>query len=181
MIKMLHRRINIKRLVIVVLLAVIATAIASLTIGRDIYNGFTGPGIWSFSIVSLAGYIFFLFFVPVEIAFIVYLKAGENFILLFVAVMVTALISQSINYLVGYSVSTKIIDQLIGRRRYIKAEEEIRRYGNIAIFLFNFLPLPSPVISLAAGMLKHRIKDAFLYTLLGLALKYAILTLIFYK
>lgn len=178
---MLLQRINIRQLVIVVLLVAITTAIASLTIGRDIYNGFAGHGVLSFAIVSLAGYLFFLFFVPVEIAYIYYLNTGENFLLLYLVVLITALISQSINYLIGYSVSAKIIDQLIGRRRYLKAEQEIRKYGNIAIFVFNFLPLPSPVISLAAGMLKHRIKDAFIYSFLGLALKYAILTLIFCK
>ncbi|HWR99168.1 MAG TPA: VTT domain-containing protein [Prolixibacteraceae bacterium] len=175
-----QRRINIKRLVIVVLLIVIATAIASLTVGRDIYYGFTGHGMLSFAIVSLAGYLFF-FFIPVEIAFIFYLTSGENFLLLNAVALGTALLSQSVDYLIGYSISSKIIDQLIGRRRYMKAEQEIRKYGNISIFVFNFLPLSSPVISLAAGMLKHRIKDALIYTILGLALKYAILTLIFFK
>jgi membrane protein DedA with SNARE-associated domain len=93
----------------------------------------------------------------------------------------TALISQSVDYIIGYSFSTRIINRLIGRRRYEKAEEEIRKYGNITIFVFNFLPLSSPVISLAAGMLKFRIKDAFIFTALGLILKYSLLTLIFYR
>jgi len=180
MIKMLRRRIKIRRLVIVILLAVTAAAIATLTVGNDIYHGFTGHGILSFAIVSLAGYLFFLF-IPVEIAFVVYLTSGENFLLMNAVALGSALISQSVDYLIGYSLSSKIIDQLIGRRRYMKAEQEIRKYGNITIFIFNFLPLSSPVISLAAGMLKHRIKDAFIYSILGLALKYAILTLLFYK
>jgi len=177
---MFHPHINIKRLVIVVLLAVIAIAVLSFTIGQDIYYGSQGKGLLSFAIVSLAGYLFF-FFIPVEVAFIYYLTAGENFLLLNIVALVTAMVSQSVDYLIGYSLSTKIIDEFIGRNRYEKAEDEIRKYGNITIFIFNFLPLSSPVISLAAGMLKHRIKDALIYTVLGLAFKYFLLTLIFAK
>jgi membrane protein DedA with SNARE-associated domain len=177
---MRHPRINIKQLIIVVLLAAIAIAILSLTIARDIYFGSQGKGLLSFAIVSLAGYLFF-FFIPVEVAFIYYLTAGENFLLLNIVALATAIVSQSVDYLIGYSLSTKIIDELIGRSRYEKAEDEIREYGNITIFIFNFLPISSPVISLAAGMLKHRIKDAFIYTILGLALKYFLITLIFAK
>ena len=175
---MIHRRIKIRQLITIILLAIIAVTIASVTVGRDIYNGFTGHGILSFAIVSLAGYLFFLF-IPVELAFIFYLKAGENFLILNAIALLTALVSQSVDYIIGYSFSTRIINKLIGRRRYLKAEEEIRKYGNITLFLFNLLPLSSPVISLAAGMLKHRIKDALIFTILGLALKYIVLTLIF--
>jgi membrane protein DedA with SNARE-associated domain len=171
------RRINIKRLIIIVLLAATAITVASLTVGRDIYYGTRDQGLISFAIVNLAGYLFFLF-MPVELAFIYYLKGGENLWVLNAVALGTALISQSVDYLIGYSFSTRIINQLIGRKRYEKAEAEIRRYGNIAIFLFNFLPLSSPVISLAAGMLKHRIKDAVIFTLFGLALKYLVITLI---
>jgi membrane protein DedA with SNARE-associated domain len=177
---MLHPHINIKRLVIVVLLAATAIAILSLTIAQDIYYGSQGKGLLSFAIVSLAGYLFF-FFIPVEVAFIYYLTAGENFLILNIIALSTAIISQSVDYLIGYSLSKKIINELIGRSRYEKAEDEIRKYGNITIFIFNFLPISSPVISLAAGMLKHRIKDALVYTVLGLALKYFFLTLIFSK
>jgi membrane protein DedA with SNARE-associated domain len=41
------------------------------------------------------------------------------------------------------------------------------------------LPLSSPVIALAAGMLKYRVKDALLYSAAGLAIKYFLLILIF--
>lgn len=180
-----HPQINIKRLVIVVSLAVVAITVASLTVGRDIYNEVyygskagSDPLI-SFAIISLAGYLFFLF-IPVEAAFIYYLPGGD-FLMLNAIALSTALISQSVDYIIGYSFSTKIIDQLIGRSRYEKAEAKIGRYGNITIFVFNFLPLSSPVISLAAGMLKHHVKDALLYTVLGLGLKYILLTIIFYK
>jgi membrane protein DedA with SNARE-associated domain len=93
--------------------------------------------------------------------------------------MGTALFSQGIDYYIGRSFSTRIIDRLIGRQRYEKAESEIRKYGNIAIFVFNLLPLSSPVILLAAGMLKHRLREAFFYSFAGLLLKYLLITAIF--
>ena len=76
-------------------------------------------------------------------------------------------------------VSDKIIDNLIGRRRYKRAEAKIEKYGNLTIFIFNALPLSSPVISLAAGMLRHNIRGTVIFTVLGLLVKYAALTLIF--
>jgi membrane protein DedA with SNARE-associated domain len=163
---------------IAVLLAIAAITIASLTVGRDIYYGSRDEGLLSFAIVNFSGYLFFLF-MPVEVAFVYYLTGDINMWALNAVAIGTALISQTIDYLIGFLLSTRIIDQLIGRRRYEKAEDKIRRYGNIVIFFFNVTPLSSPVISLAAGMLKHRVKDAAIFTFAGLLLKYIILTLVF--
>jgi len=157
-----------------------AITIASLTVGRDIYYGSRDEGLLSFAIVNFSGYLFFLF-LPVEVAFIYYLTSDINIWVLNAVAIGTAMVSQVIDFLIGYILSTNIIDRLIGRHRYEKAEERIRKYGNIVIFLFNLTPLSSPVISLAAGILKHRIKDAFIYTFSGLVLKYIILTLIFMR
>ncbi len=176
--KKIWTRQNITRLIIVTLLAAAAITIASLTIGKDIYYGSAKDGLLSFAIVNLAGYLFFLF-MPVEMAFVYYVSEGANLWTLNGIALGTALLSQSVDYLIGYSFSSNIINKLIGRRRYLKTESRIRKYGNIIIFVFNFLPLSSPVISLSAGMLKIRIKDAILYTTLGLIAKYLVLTLLF--
>lgn len=173
----MRRRIDFKKLIIFILLIGVATAVASLTIGKDIYYGSREQGLLSFAIVSLAGYLFFLF-MPVELAFIYYLSIGENMIYLNLIALGTALFSQSVDYLVGYSFSTSIINKLIGKRRFGKAQDKIRQYGNAAIFIFNFFPLSSPVISMAAGMLKHRVREALLFTFLGLGLKYLAITLL---
>lgn len=170
-------QVKIKRLIIMILFATIAIMVVSLTVGKDIYYGSRDQGILSFAIVSFAGYIFFLL-MPVELAFAYYLSVGEDLWLLNSVALGTALIAQSIDYTIGYLFSTRFIDQLIGRRRYEKAETKIRKYGNIAIFIFNFLPLSSPVILLAAGMLKHSIKDALIFMMLGLGLKYLSISLI---
>lgn len=172
------KKADIARWSVSVLLVVAAATIASLTIGRDIYYGAGNHGLLSFGIINFSGYLFFLF-MPVEIAFIYYLSGDVNLWVLNAVAICTALLSQSIDYMIGFLLSEKIIDRFIGKRRYEKAESKIRKYGNITIFVFNALPLSSPVITLAAGMLKHRIKDAFIYTVTGLLLKYTVLTLIF--
>ncbi|HUW93197.1 MAG TPA: VTT domain-containing protein [Bacteroidales bacterium] len=169
---------DIARWTVSVLLIIAAITIASLTIGRDIYYGAGDHGLLSFGIVNFSGYLFFLF-MPVEIAFIYYLSGNVNVWVLNALAICTALLAQSIDYLIGFLLSEKIIDRFIGKRRYEKAESKIRKYGNIAIFVFNALPLSSPVITLAAGMLKHRIKDAVIYTVAGLLFKYLMFTLIF--
>ena len=160
------------------LFAIAAVVIASMTIGRDIYYGSRDEGLLSFAIVNAAGYLFFLF-MPVEIAFIYYLQGDINIIALNAVALGTAMFSQAIDYSIGVLLSDKIIDTFIGRHRYEKAEDRLRKYGNIAIFVFNALPLSSPVISLAAGILRHRVRDAVIFTVAGLVFKYLLLTLIF--
>lgn len=171
-------RANTSRIIIVLVLAVIAITIASLTIGRDIYE--TGEkSLLSFAIANFFGYLFFFLLMPMELAFIFYLRSGYDPLYLNLVAVATALASQSIDYLIGYFFSAGIIDRLIGRKRYEKAEDEIRKYGNWTILISNILPLSSPVISLAAGMLKYRVKDALFYTFAGMVCRYLLLTLIF--
>jgi membrane protein DedA with SNARE-associated domain len=169
---------DIVSVVIASLLVIAAITIASLTVGRDIYYGSRDEGLLSFAIVNACGYLFFLF-MPVEVAFIYYLQGEINVFALNAVAIGTALFSQAIDYLIGFSLSNKFIDRLIGRRRYEKAEANIEKYGNLTIIVFNALPLSSPVISLAAGMLRLNIRNTLICTVIGLLIKYAALTLIF--
>ena len=171
-------RAEITRVIVAVLLVIAAIVIASLTVGHDIYYGSRDNGLLSFAIVNASGYLFFLI-MPVEIAFVYYLQGDINIIALNAVAVGTALLAQVIDYAIGVLLSNRIIDTLIGRRRFEKAEDKLRRYGNIAILVFNALPLSSDVISMAAGMLRHRIRDTAFFTFSGLLLKYVVLTLIF--
>ena len=155
-----------------------AAVIATLTVGRDIYYGERDEGLFSFAVVNLAGSLFFLM-MPVEVAFIYYLEGQINVWILILVALSTSMVAQIINYLIGLLFSRDVINRLIGKRQYVKAAERIRKYGNIIIFLFNLTPVSNDVLSLAAGMLNYRIKDAFIFTFSGLLLKYLILTLIF--
>lgn len=172
------KQIDYKRLIVIVFLFSLMTVIASLTIGRDIVEN-DEKSLFSFAVANFTGYLFCFLFMPMELAFIYYLRTGyEPFALNLVAIG-TAFAAQVINYLIGYFFSSGIIDRLIGRNRYEKAEEEIRKYGNWTLLFSNLLPLSSPVVSLAAGMLKHRVKDALFYSLTGIVLRYLLLTLLF--
>lgn len=168
---------KLKQILPFLILAAMAITIVSLTIGKEIY-GHREQNLVSFAVVNFSGYLFFLL-MPVELAFVYYLKSGADVYLLNALAVSTAVAAQLLDYYIGRFFSFHIIDRLIGRHRYEKAKTEIRKYGNIAIFIFNLLPLSSPVILLAAGMLKHRLKEALFYSLAGLLLKYLIITIIF--
>lgn len=169
---------EITRFILTGVFLITAAVIASLTVGKDIYYGSRNEGLLSFAVVNFSGYLFFLF-MPVEVAFAYYVAGEVNVWVLNIVAIITALAAESIDYLIGLSFSKDVITRIIGTRRYLKAEDRIRRYGNLVIFIFNITPLSSPVISLAAGMIKHRPKDALIFTASGLILKYLILTLIF--
>ncbi len=170
--------IDYRRLIILALLIALMAVIASLTVGKDIYEQ-KEQSVISFAIVNFCGYLFFFLLMPMELAFIFYLRTGYDPIVLNIVAIGTAFAAQVIDYLIGFFLSSGFVDRLIGRKRYEKAEDEIRKYGNWALFLSNLLPLPSPVISLAAGMLKYRVKDALFFSFLGMGLRYLLLTLIF--
>jgi membrane protein YqaA with SNARE-associated domain len=174
-----HPHIDYHRLSILLLLIILMAIIGSLTIGRDIYES-GEKSLYSFGIVNFFGYLFVFFLMPMELAFIFYLRTGYDPVMLNLVAVFTAIASQTIDYLIGYFFSTRIIDQLIGRKRYEKAEDEIRRYGNWTLFFSNLLPLSSPIISLAAGMLKYRVKDALIYSTVGMICRYLLLTLLFH-
>ncbi len=169
---------DITHIVIAVLLVITAIVIASMTVGLDIYYGSRDEGMMSFAIVNACGYLFFLI-MPVEVAFVYYLQGDISVPALNAVAIGTALFSQTIDYSIGLLMSNRFIDNLIGRSRYEKAEKTIEKYGNLTIFVFNSLPLSSPIISLAAGMLRHKIRDTVICTVLGLMVKYLALTLIF--
>jgi membrane protein YqaA with SNARE-associated domain len=175
---MKHPHIDIKHLMVVVFLITLMAVIGSLTIGRDIYEHKQNE-LLSFAIVNFCGYLFFFLLMPMELAFIYYLRTGYDPLILNLVAVATAMTSQAIDYVIGYFFSSGIIDRFIGRKRYEKAEEEIRKYGSLTLFFSNLLPLSSPVISLAAGMLKYRVKDVFFYSLVGMICRYLLLTLIF--
>jgi len=154
----------------------IVIAIVSMTIGREIYEG-RNQSLTSFGLVHFSGYLFFLL-MPVEMAFIYYLSFYSDLELIWVA-LVTAFTAQFADYIIGLFFRFKSLSAIVGEQRILKAEKYIRKYGNLTIFVFNFLPLSSPVIALAAGLLKYRFKDFALFSVLGLFLKYLVLSLIF--
>lgn len=164
------------RVLFILLTSLIAITIIASTIGRDLFEG-RGQSILSFAIIHFSGYLFFLL-MPVEIAFIICLKNQDSVIPIILIALGTAVSAQLIDYLIGYSVSTKFLNKYIGERKSERAIRNIEKYGPWTIFFFNLLPLSSPVISLAAGMLKYPLKKVLIYSIAGLLIKYGLIALV---
>jgi len=171
-----EKRIKLSKALVILITSLIAIVIISLTIGKELYEGRT-QSIFSFGLIHFSGYLFFLL-MPVEMAFVYYLTYYKEIELIAVA-MVTAVTAQVIDYLIGYSFSTKFIYNIVGGKRINRAEKYIKRYGNLTIFVFNVTPLSSPVIALVAGMIKYRFRDLMIYSIGGLLIKYIVLSLLF--
>lgn len=153
-----------------VLLAVSVILFLSITIGQQI-TAARQPGLLSFAIINFIAYLFFIM-MPVEALVPYYLSQGHNGGSIFLVGLGTALLAQLLDYSVGYLSSKEVIHHFIGQRRYEKAEQRIRNYGGVAVFLFNVLPLPSPLMSLAAGMVRFSLRRTLLHSFMGLAIKY---------
>jgi len=166
---------GVSRIILAALVTLTAIAVISLTIGQDIYEG-RSQSLASFSLIHFSGYLFFLL-MPVEMAFVYYLNWYDDFTLIWTA-LITATVAQVIDYLIGYSINSKSITRVVSEKKIMKAEGYIRKYSNLTIFAFNFLPLSSPIIALAAGILKFSLKDLLIFSITGLALKYFVLSLI---
>lgn len=159
-----------KRVVGVLLIAVIAIVLVSTTLGREIYAGHS-PGITSFALIHFAGYLFFLL-MPVEALVPVYQADGHAGAMLILVAVSTALAAQAIDYSIGRAVRDPVIYDLIGEKRYERFKATIEKWGGWAILLCNLLPLSSPNMLLVAGMTRYSARRAFLYSTVGLTVKY---------
>ena len=162
---------------ILVLLSILAIILSSFTIGKQIYEN-REPTLLSFSTIHFLGYLFFML-MPVEILFVFFLTLDVSVFTLFFLALATAIFAEVIDFGIGYLVSEHVINKLIGKKRYQKSQRYIEKYGNFAIFFFNLFPLSSSVLSLAAGMVRYKLKPFLIYSLLGLFLKYLVLILFF--
>ena len=157
--------------------AVVAIALVSTTLGREIYAG-RSPGITSFALIHFAGYLFFLL-MPVEALLPIYQADGHAGAMLILIAVSTALAAQAIDYGVGRAVSDPVIHDLIGEKRYERFKATIEKWGGWAILLFNLMPLSSPNMLLVAGMTRYSARRAFLYSAVGLTAKYAVVVYLF--
>jgi membrane protein DedA with SNARE-associated domain len=158
------------RVIGILLTAVIAIFLVSVTLGRAIYDG-QSPTITSFALIHFAGYLFFLL-MPVEALVPIYQNEGHAGSTLIVVAVVTAILAQTIDYGIGRSVSEGSIRDVLGPQRHARFKATIERWGGWAIVLFNLMPLSSPNMLLVAGMTRYSARRAFMYSALGLTGKY---------
>jgi len=149
----------------------------SFTFGKSVLEG-KKPTLLSFASINLAGYLFFIT-LPVEVLIPYYLFHNFNPFLVFTIAMVTALISQSIDYGIGHIFPKDYIKEMIGEKRYKNSVKKVKKHGDKVIFIFNLFPLSSPIIMLAAGIMGYKYKKAILIICLGLKIKYLFLILVF--
>jgi membrane protein YqaA with SNARE-associated domain len=159
--------------IITAIVFIILMAFTSITIGKSIYED-KEPTLGSFGTINFAGYLFFLT-LPVEVLIPYYLSFDFSFTLIFIIAMITAMLSQMIDYAIGYLVPHSTVKEMIGEKRYKKSLHQVEKHARRIIFVFNLLPLSSPIVNLAAGVVGFNFKKTMFYNFLGLSLKYFII------
>lgn len=172
------RTTKIIQLSVIIITVLAAIIIFSMTLGRDFVEG-RNQSIESFALLHFSGYLFFLL-MPVEMSFIYCALNQPNIFLIIAIAMATAMVAQLIDYLIGYSLSSKFINTYFNQKKNERAIGYIKSYGSITIFIFNLLPLSSPIIALAAGMIKYPFKKVFFFSTAGLLIKYIVIGLFIY-
>lgn len=143
----------------------IITEAASFTPAGLFYIGFTGG----------------LFFLPVpqEIFFYLALMHCSSLILSFFLINAGYLLAQSINYFIGRRLSGVAI-HLLSKKRVYKARRYVNKRGALAVFLFNALPLPAPLLTFALGITKYNIYRLYFFTALGTTVKFVAIAAFFF-
>ena len=172
------RKIKIIRLVLIIIFVLAATLIFSLTLGKDFVEG-RSQSIQSFALLHFSGYLFFLI-MPVEMSFIYCTLSQPSIIIIIGIALGTALMAQMLDYLIGYSLSSKFLNTYFNQKKNKRAIGYIQKYGSATIFIFNLFPLSSPIISLASGMIKYPFKKVVFFSTAGLLIKYTVIGLIIY-
>ena len=164
------------KIVSVAVMIVTIILVVSSTLGREIMSG-RQPGLWSFSIIHFAGYLFFLL-MPVEALVPYYQAEGYAAMVLVGLSIATAVLAQIIDYGIGRLLSEKVLN-MIGRKKYQRFKGKIDKYGGWAIFTFSLLPLSSPNVLLVAGMVRFKAVYALTISVAGLAVKYLAIVYLF--
>nr|WP_232380784.1 VTT domain-containing protein [Leptospira ainlahdjerensis] len=102
----------------------------------------------------------FFFYLPIEFLFIraTYSKLeGSDLIALHILGL---LISFSINYFLG-RIAARACIKLISPKKFYRMKGFLNRYGVLAIFAFNALPLPAPILSAILGVIRYKKKIFF--------------------
>jgi len=159
-----------KRVLGLLLTALIAIFLVSSTLGREIYAG-RSPGLLSYGLIHFAGYLFFLL-MPVEALVPLYQAEGHPAPTLILIAVVTAIAAQAIDYGIGRALSDRVSNDVIGEERFTRFKGMIDRWGGWAILFFNLFPLSSPNMLLVAGITRYSARWAFAFSLVGLTVKY---------
>lgn len=165
------------RWLILVFGAFIGIALLSLLLRNALTTG-EETTLWTFSAAHFAGYLFFVIS-PVEILYAHMLGEEHAVTTLYALALGTALLAQTVDYAIGLAFSSRVIEHIIGEKKYRRNLHWIEAYGGWTIFIFCLLPLSSPIVTLVAGMIRYPLPKVLLFSSTGLALKYGALILFF--
>lgn len=126
---------------------------------------------------ALFGGLFFVF-MPVEALFISYLKSDAPDIMIMLVYIFGFIISYTINYYVGFRLS-KLAKKLISAKQFYKLKGTVNKYGGLAIFGFNALPLPSQPLATILGVFRYNKTRFYVFFILGQVVKYTVIMLVF--
>ena len=117
-----------------------------------------------------------IFFVPSpeEAIFYYGLVKSQTVILPLIFSLMGYLLAQVLNYYLGSKISSFTLN-FISKKKVYKTRRFVNKYGIYGIFLFNFLPFPSPLLTFALGIAKYRFSRMFISTSLGVLCKYLVL------
>lgn len=166
-----------RRLLITLALIAAAATVVSVTVGRDLYQG-RAPDIESFILLHFAGYLIFLI-MPVDLLVPWYLAEGHGGGELLSLAVLTATLAHLIDYGIGRLLSEEVVEHVIGKRRLRKAYAHIERWGKWAIFVFCLLPLSSPSVVVASGIVRYGLLRTVVWSVAGLVGKYGAMVWLF--
>ena len=132
--------------------------------------------VYIYALISFTSYLFFTT-TFIELLFVQLIRLGANpFIFTLVAVF-SALLALSFDYLIGLLFSKNVLSRFISKKKIEKYQSKIEKYGDPVIFIFNVFPLASPLLTLAAGIMRYNKRRIFIYSFLGLVIKYSAIAL----
>ena len=111
-----------------------------------------------------------------EAVFLTFLKAGYSPFILVGIYVFGMIIAYTINYYLGMRLAT-ITQKTITPQKFYKIKGIINKYGVLAIFLFNVLPLPSQPLSAILGVFKYNKAKFYTFFILGQITKYTIIVI----
>lgn len=126
---------------------------------------------------SLVGGLFFIL-MPMEIAFINFLKSGNNPVFLIILYNLGFVVSFTINYYIGMKLAG-LSKKIITPKKFYKIKSSINKYGALAIFLFNVLPFPAQPLSAILGVFRYNKARFYFFFILGQTIKYTIISIVY--
>ncbi|MFH0874555.1 MAG: VTT domain-containing protein [archaeon] len=123
--------------------------------------------------ITLIGSLFCISY-PAEVLFLLYAKFGYNPFVAALVMLVAIMVSQILNYMVGYFLGAKILHMFIHE---IKKEYSgfLAEHDELFIILINIFPLPADILTVILGVIKYNFKKALLLSFIGQLIKYSIL------